>query len=219
MRQAASMARSRPGRYRRVLLAGTWLVGGGVAVAVGFAAVALISDEVTERSAAPLSRRAVEAALTGQASTSPPAPRSGRGANSVDAATPIPSLSATRPAPPTGSGQPSGPATPVTSSGPPGPSATASPARPRPGSYQLRGGRVVVVCTGSVITLRYAVPADGYRSEVDSSPTTVEVEFAGQGHHSRLSATCRNGEPVEQIDEGGDDSSAGDHFTGAAIPR
>jgi hypothetical protein len=213
------MARSRSGRYRRVLLGGTWLVGGVVAVAVGFGAVALIGDEVTERPATPLSRQAVEAALTGQASTSPPAPTSGRGANSVDAATPIPSLSATRPASPTGSGQPHGPATPVTSSGPPGPSATAGPARPRPGTYQLGGGRVVVVCTGSVITLRYAVPADGYRSEVDSSPTEVEVEFEGQGHHSHLSVTCRNGEPAEQIDEDGADNSPGDHFTGAAIPR
>lgn len=215
------MARSRSARprsalYRRALLTATWLVGGVVAVAVGFGAVALVGDEVTERSAAPLSQRAVDAALAGRTTTSPPpANRPDRGSDAAaEGTTPIPSLSTT---PPAAAPRSRTPRSPDDRDGPDDPAGTptGTPAGPlpRPASFQLNGGKVVVACTGPLITLRYAVPKDGYRSDVDRSASKVEVEFVGQGHHSHLSAVCRNGVPVGQVEEDWDDDS-GDHFTG-----
>jgi hypothetical protein len=219
------MAPSRSTLSRRTLLAATWLVGGVVAVAVGFGAVALVGDEVTERSAAALSQQAVQAALTGRAATSAsPVPRP-RGSGVEDDTGPIPSLSPSPPTGPTGTTGSTGPTGPTgsrQSRGTATPSsrpATAGPPAARLGSYQLNGGKVVVACTGSVITLRYAVPKDGYRSAVHPSATSIEVEFEGQDHHSHLSVTCRDGRPVEQVEEDGEEDSPGDHFTGAATPR
>jgi hypothetical protein len=181
-----------------VLLTGTWLVGGTVAVAVGFCAVELVGDEVTERSARPLSQGAVEEALAARTVTSTPPTNQPRGADIEEPPpTPIPSLSS---APPehTASPQPRGTTTPATTTST---TPTSSGPATKLGSYQVAGGQVGVACTGAVITLRYAVPADGYRSDVHRSPEKVEVEFEGQGGHFHLSVTCRNGEPVSQVED------------------
>jgi hypothetical protein len=198
------MVRPRFGPSRLLLLTGTWLVGGVVAVSVGFGAVGLVGDEVTERSAAPLSREAVLAALTSRGPTSPPAARPRGSVARSDGASPIPGLTPAPLADPTGSRQPGGAGGPERSTGP----AEQTSAGRRLDSYQLVGGEVVVACTGSVITLRYAVPADGYRSVVHRTPTAVEVDFEGP-QRSQLRATCRGGAPVGHVNERADDDDIG----------
>lgn len=199
---------------RRLLLVTIWLVGGAVATSVGFGAVLLVGDEVTERSATPLSERAVRAELAARGTPLPPT-GSGRGPAGTDIhPTPITPLTAAVTTPPPSTAPPASASPTGSPAGEPtGPTGSAEPSA-RLGSYQLTGGRVVLVCTGPAIMLRYAVPADGYRSDVTATARELDVVFHSSSHQSQLTATCQDGQPVGKVEEEREDDQPGDRFTG-----
>jgi hypothetical protein len=190
------VTRIRPPGPHPALLAATWALGGAVAVAAGFGAVRLVGDEVAQRSTAPLSEGSVAEALSGLTpapSTTPPRPVT----STPTAATPIAPTSSPTATPAPGRSAAAGDPNDGSAGGP--------VARPR--SFVLVGGRVLVSCTGSTLSLRYAVPADGFRSEVDRSDREkLEASFESAGHHSQLSVRCQDGTPVgtleEQVEDG-----------------
>jgi hypothetical protein len=186
---------------RRCLLVAIWLVGGAVATSIGFGAVLLVGTEVTERSTATLSERAVLVELAARgtpgASTASRPGSTGTGTHPTPI---IPLTAAATTAPrspaPAASGSPAG-SVPATPTGPAGSTGPASTLR----SYQLTGGRVVLACAGPAMQLRYAVPADGYRSDVTASARQLKVVFQSSGQQSQLTATCRNGQPIVRVDD------------------
>lgn len=59
-------------------------------------------------------------------------------------------------------------------------------------------------CDGSTATMRYASPASGFASEVESvGPAEVEVRFRGADHESRVRVECVNGVPDGRVEERG----------------
>jgi hypothetical protein len=90
----------------------------------------------------------------------------------------------------------------VTSSSP----ATGAPAQQ---SVVVRGGTVVLVCTGDRVTAKTS-PRSGYRVSEDfgSDRAAVEVTFDDGSHRSRVDGSCRSGAPtatVRESDHGQDD--------------
>jgi hypothetical protein len=92
---------------------------------------------------------------------------------------------------------------------------TAKPSHSRPtsdpsqeqtvtGSWSGEAGTVTASCTGSVVSLVSAVPAVGYRAQVDgggSRPLEVEFESsAGEDHEAHLKVSCADGKPVFRRD-------------------
>ena len=180
------MRRARP--HRLLLVLGTWLVGVAVATAVGFGALNMIGDRVTDRSTAPLSERAVRSAAanqSGSGTSRAPAPRA-----DLPAAPEATSLA----------------------TGTPGraPAGTTPPA-PAPQVRSFPGGVVAVRCQGGQITLRYAVPRDGYTSEVSNrGPAEVEVEFQGRLRRSDITIRCVAGVATTMTSEREDDRGGRD---------
>ncbi|MDQ1676759.1 MAG: hypothetical protein QOC93_1903 [Actinomycetota bacterium] len=175
--------RKTPRRLGGVALTGLWLAAAAVAVGVGFGAVRLVGDKVTDEIPAPLS-----AGRVADVSATPGAP----------VASP-----STRPSPPASA--PRGTTTPARPA--PGPARTrpaedrnpTSPARRTTSTRTVlvTGGTVAVRCTGNSVGLLYARPDDGYASKVGSrGPAEVEVEFestADRGGSGRVKARCSGG--------------------------
>jgi hypothetical protein len=79
-------------------------------------------------------------------------------------------------------------------------------------TWDVSGGQVGAVCTGSTIGLLYATPAGGWGVEVEhAGPAEVEVEFAGGDRETRVRARCVAGTPELTRNEtgGGDDDDRG----------
>jgi hypothetical protein len=179
----------RPPRPRMLLVLSTWLVGVSVATAVGFGALQMIGNRVTDRATAPLSERAVNSSAANEAG-------SGGGRASV------PRPDRTTAAPNT-----------ATTLVPPDDSPSTSPSRaPAPQVKSFPGGVVAVECEGARIMLRYAVPRVGYTGEVSNrGPEEVEVEFQDRLHRSHIAIRCVAGVPTATTsEESGDDWSRGD---------
>lgn len=52
--------------------------------------------------------------------------------------------------------------------------------------------------------MRYASPASGFTSEVESSgPVEVEVRFRSSDHESRIRVECVSGTPEGRVEENG----------------
>ena len=175
--------RKTPRRLNSLALTGLWLTAAAVAVGVGFGAVRMVGDKVTDQVPAPLS-----AGRVAELSATPGAPNS-----------PVPSAS------PTGQLRTAGSATTPTRRRTTAPAQTrpaedkapAPPARQATSSRTARatGGTVAVRCTGNRVGLLYARPDDGYASKVESRGP-VEVEFearADGGGNGRVKAHCSGG--------------------------
>jgi hypothetical protein len=194
-RHDGGMRTARPSSSRLLLVLFTWLVGVGVATAVGLGALRMIGDRVTDQATQPLSERAVDSAAAG--------------ASDVDGQTrgpvSLPRAGDLATASPTNSSK----------SAPPGKSSPRASSSPQPPSEQVRsfhtsGGIVVASCVGGRVVLRYAVPQDGYRSDVSNrGPERVEVEFEGSTHHSHISISCTAGVPTSTVEEGSGDGWGG----------
>ena len=190
------MPTARSSTNRLLLVLATWLLGVGVATAVGLGALQMIGDRVTDRATRPLSERAVDNAAAAADTAGP-----------VDGQASVPRAGGLTTAPKT--------TTPKTTSKAPrrpsDDSSSGSPASPPPQqgqvrSFPTRGGVVVASCVNDKIVLLYAVPEDGYRSDVpERGPERVEAEFEGGEHHSRVAIRCVSGVPTRIEEDSGDD--------------
>jgi hypothetical protein len=91
-----------------------------------------------------------------------------------------------------------------------------APAVPTTRTFATAAGTLGVQCTGTVLRLLYATPAQGYALDERSvSGTEAEVRFRGDGARVRARLSCATGLPrlVEQRtdpDGGGDDDDRPD---------
>ena len=91
-----------------------------------------------------------------------------------------------------------------------GPLPTSAP-RPQTRVWTGTGGSVVARCAGGAVSLRSAVPGDGYRYEVDDrGPDRLRVEFVGGDQEVRVEAVCSGGVPRFEVDGPGSDGSGSD---------
>jgi hypothetical protein len=209
-----------------MLLVGAWMLATLIAGSVTWAAVATFGPDGGTASSHVLSQSDVRKQLVGDTSsrvttgrTSSVAPTgSTRGGNRGHATTPPPPSEPTgRPRSSEGPGHGShatGGVEPPPTEDTSGPrstdhSSTAAPthhtsARPQvqSRSWQFDGGRVGASCSGSVISVLYATPDDGWRmQQVASGPDQLEYRFYEEEEHlTRFTAQCVNGAPVAQID-------------------
>ena len=192
------MRPERPGTARTLLGGGTWLAAAAVATSVGFAALRMVGGEVTDRASAPLSDQDVRQAAdalgvpAGRSAAARPTPPAAPPATPTGGAG---ALGATGTGRGTATVQPSGEAVPNRTP------ATGPDARSR--SFGTAGGVVAATCTGTRITLQYAYPADGYRSEIDPTAERIEVHFIGRTGEVNLTVRCANGVPVTGWGEDG----------------
>jgi hypothetical protein len=206
------MPTDRTFRYRLLVVVGTWLSGVGAALSVGFGALRIIGGEVTDRASSPLSEGAVHtaaASLTDAADVLRPAgtPASERSTNPARSAgdrAPVPENG--------GRGRP-------TADAPSRPSSRGSPSRRPAGPprrhVQVRvfasaAGVAAASCLNGRAVLRYAVPRDGFRSEVfERGPARVTVQFDGSRQRLRIAVRCVSGVPTATIRERGGGSGEG----------
>jgi len=185
---------------RRLLLAGTWLLGTAVALTVSFAAVARVASGVAPPNGAALSRRAIDNELTTGPSTSPSSVqrRSRRALQPSATTTPTTSLrrevnaapALNSPAPVTAPIAPSPPPTATTPA-----TATTS-----------QGGTIWTRCTGpDTIQFLAAVPNNGYQRTADIEASTgIEEQFNNGSRASTINAECSNGVVHAEVEEGSD---------------
>ncbi len=79
---------------------------------------------------------------------------------------------------------------------------TAKPPAPAPSpvvrTWTVQGGTVSVACTGQVISLLSASPADGWRVKIeDRGPERVKVEYVAGEKETSVSGTCVAGVPQQ----------------------
>lgn len=165
---------------RPVVLALTWVAATVAAIALAWAGVSLVADQVVQ----PVRPSTVTEAL---------------------AASPSPTPSPVVTPAPTTSSSPSSEATPTATPS----AAPASDDRGEGGqgeavvrTHQLVGGRVTIEYTADAVRILVpAEPADGFRVEVDRrGPTELRIEFTSETHRSRLDAWWDGGARFE-IDE------------------
>lgn len=162
----ARVSSSRPGVRTAVLMTGTWLAGAAVAVAVGFFAIGRVGDDLHDGGSRPMSAAELHEAVRAEAEHPSPAVVTSQ----------VP------PAPTSEQVAPPGPAT--------------GPDPPAPGSFETTGGVVAATCSGPVISLRFAYPADGYTAQVQAHPSSIEAEFSAQGDDQHLEIRCVDGFPA-----------------------
>jgi hypothetical protein len=204
------MPTDRPFRYRLLLMVGTWLLGVGVAMPVGFGALGMIGGEVTDRATTPLSERAVRVAAAQLSDAPDPADPAdpadpgdaSDGAGSADPADPAiagPAGSASGRASAPRNGDRGGSTADTPGRSPSRGSAARPPAggssRPtRVRSFPSVAGVAAASCLRGKVALRYAVPRDGYRSHVfDRGPYRVMVQFDGRKKRVRITIRCTSG--------------------------
>ena len=72
-------------------------------------------------------------------------------------------------------------------------------------TWRVNGGTVGAACRGSVISLLYATPADGWTLEIkDTGPNRVEVEFDRRERETKVRASCASGTPAASIEDDDD---------------
>ena len=193
------------GVKRGLLLAGFWMLGVIVAVALAFAAVGRVAHGVAPHDVAqPLSQTAIDDAL---AADRKPAPVPG-GANTSSSTTPK-STSAPTTATTTTTTPKSGPTNPstttpttagrptVTTVSPP------PPVAPHNSATTSQGGTVFTRCSGAdTIVYVAAVPRPGFTRTVDvENPGGVRQSFQNGKHRSIIEAECSNGVVHATVDE------------------
>jgi hypothetical protein len=174
------------------VLVGVWTAStalGGIAV---WSAVAQLGDEATATDHTQLSQAEVRAELASSQATA---------TTSSSGTTSSPTSDQPSTSGPTSSGQPS---TDEPSTGQP---PASGGAKRQTGAWTLAGGTVGVACQGSVISLLYATPVDGWSMERETGPDQVEVKFRRDESESELRVECSGGEPVGEVksDGGGSD--------------
>jgi hypothetical protein len=126
-----------------------------------------------------------------------------------------------KPPPTHGTSDPTATSTGHGSDAPSTPHTSSAPPQAQSRSWQFDGGRVGASCSGSVISVVYATPDDGWQMEqVDGGPDRLEYRFREEADHlTRFTAQCFGGAPVAQIDqwgEGDDDGPPGGGERGRA---
>ena len=169
---------SRPGRRAAVLLAGTWVLGAAIAIAIGYFAIDRVGRDVNDPTPA--------------AATAPPASPVTTPATTT-ATTTATTSAAPAPGPPPSRTHEKEPPTTTAPTG-------AAPAS-RP--FTVTGGVVAVSCSGRTITLLYAYPDDGFTSEVNPEDRKVEVQFKSATAESHLTLRCVAGAPVAATEDEG----------------
>ena len=202
---------------RTLLVAAGWALATVLATALAWQAVELVSSEVTQRPAAPLSNEQVARALAGEAGgaggsgaqpsapadttappggaapTDPPAP----GPGGAGAGAPRTTL---RPAPTSTTSPPGAEATTSTTSTTATAAAPAAPAVTR--TIVSDGGQVAVRYEAGRVELLWARPDSGFTVDVDKAgPAEVDVRFESDDHRSRVRAFWRDGAPAEEVRE------------------
>jgi hypothetical protein len=189
-------------RGRVLLMFATWLLAVGVATGVGFGALRMIGNGVTDRARPPLSEQAVTSSAGSAAGSANGRVTPATPATPTTPTTTAPRTSNTRTGPrgvPAG-GSDSEPGDETT------PSAPSSGSQDEVKAFPTRGGTVFATCTGSRISFRAAYPMDGYRSEVGArGPDKVEVEFDDHGSRSHVALRCVSGVPTPVHDDNGQD--------------
>jgi hypothetical protein len=160
---------------RPVVLVLTWVAATVAAIALAWAGVSLVADQVVQ----PVRPSTVTEALAASPSPTP-----------SPVVTPTPTTSAT----------PSPGATPTAT--PSGSPADDGRGEAIVRTHQLVGGRVTIEYTADAVRILVpAEPADGFRAEVDRrGPTELRIEFTSETHRSRLDAWWDGGARFE-IDE------------------
>ena len=203
---------------RRVSFFALWAVGTLAAMSLARLAVGVVADEVSVRSAAPLSPRAVSRALS---ELPPPAATTTTTTEPRTTTTASPPGSSGDRQSPGGGGTGAGGggtpgATPPPASASPSPTGTSSTTTTitaAPSSFTrttiLEGGTVTVRFTApSTVEFVSAVPSDGFTVEVEhSGPDQVEVRFRSENHESRYRAQWSDGEPDVDTQESGEGPS------------
>lgn len=184
---------------RPIVFGALWVLAAVVAVAVAWAGVSVVGDQVTDERPAPLAAAEIEARLETEATST----------------TSTPSTASTGPGPeqPVGSTAPgptsppptTAPAPTPTNGTPPPPPATAAPAAAETRTYNLVGGTAALRFSPQGVTIVFATPNAGF--SVDTEPehgNGVRVEFESPTHESRVDGWWDGG-PVDRVrEEAGD---------------
>jgi len=186
---------------RSAAMVGGWVLAVAAATTAGWAGVSLIGDEVSPAGPPALSQ--AEVARRIQAA-------SGTRTASVDAATaPAPATArpggSDDPTPTTGPGDrgtSGGSSSTGTANGASTAASTADAPQRKP--YTVRGGTVVLACTGDQITAS-TTPRLGYTvsKESGNGGTAITVEFQSSGSESKLVGQCSRGTPTATVEEKG----------------
>jgi hypothetical protein len=185
---------------RRLLLAGTWLLGTAVALTISFAAVARVANGVAPANVAALSRRAIDNELTTAPTTSSSTvqERSRRALQPSTTTTPTTSIQPKVSAPTA-----LNPPEQVTVPNAPSPTTTAiTPAT----VTTSHGGTIWTRCTGpNSIQFLAAVPTNGYQRTADVEASTgIEEQFTNGSRVSTINAECSNGVVHAEVEDGSD---------------
>lgn len=154
-----------------------WCVTVAAAVGVGWGAIELVGDDVGPGPA--VTAPTVAPATTAAATSTPSATPSRRPSTSAR-----PTPSATRSASPTPTPR----------------RTTAAPSAPTVKTWTGAAGSVRVSCTGGVIKLVGATPADGWRVERAESGSDVDVRFERGESEVEVEARCGPNGPVFQVE-------------------
>ncbi len=163
----------------RLLTAALWALAAVIAGSVVWGAVAVLDAPRTD-------------VLT-QSQVSAAAARQGNRPSSAGASAPVPA----DPTLPTTTPSAVSPPVATQPAAPPPPTAPAAVVR----TWNVTGGSVSASCVGSMISLVYATPANGWRLKVsDRGPEKIEVKFSGSASSTSLKATCVAGVPQERVE-------------------
>lgn len=166
------MPRNRSSTADAVLAVGTWLAGTAVAISVGFAAIGLIGDEVGDGGSTLLSKEELQ-----------------RAAASLTATIEAPASESAAP-------RPSAAPEPIPTTTTPAPTSTGKAPTARSHRFVTRGGVVAATCTGPVITLQYAYPSDGYRTQLNATTPIISVDFLSPLDNVGVTVRCVDGAPT-----------------------
>lgn len=189
----------------RLFAAGLWLGVTAAATAMVWTATSIVAADVTDRPAPVVAHRDVvnelataPTAPTATTTTTSPSTRPSTVPAAARATTSVPST--VRPATTTTT-TPTTPTSVATSpTTRPPPSTTTPLSGPSTASYSTAGGVVGVSCSGLIITLVSAIPANGYAADVVArGPANVEVHFVGSGKDLSVKAVCF-GQPIRYYD-------------------
>jgi hypothetical protein len=203
---AAALPPAPPNRRSRLALALAWLLATVLAATVAWWAVTAVGGERGGEGASLESQAQVERRLAEQGA----ATDGGRGEGPAVAEperSPLP-VPTTSPTPTPGAPSAGGPTTAPTPVPDPAPAAPSDVAR----TWDVAGGQVGAVCSGTTIGLLHATPAAGWSVEVEhAGPAELEVEFSRDDDDSRVRAECVAGTPeITHRGDDGDDDSGGD---------
>lgn len=184
--------------HKAVTFAVAWLLAAGVAGAVAWQGVGIVTRQVTDDRPAPLSA----AELRARTDVEPASGSTTSTTSATSTSMPPPLASPTTIAPgATASPPPPQPAPTTTAPGPTESPTTTSPSTAETRTYNLVGGSVSLRFTPEGVTVLWANPNAGFEVETEPEHTNgVQVSFESETHRSRVAGWWEDG-PQDRVRE------------------